>query len=273
MCPRGFSKSSPSNRGTLASMQTGLIAFLILICLCEQTRAQVRVACIGNSITEGYGLPAGALSYPARLQQLLGSGYSVQNDGASGRTMRKNDTKNSYWKFGKLGQAMAFKPNIVTIKLGTNDANNFAGQWNSISAEFKRDYLAMVDTLGTLATKPRVFVVLPVPIRGNNDSILVKAIALIREVATERHLAIIDAYAPLKGKTELYADNLHPNAAGADTLAHVFYRAITVPVSLPPVAYGDMPGAEASAASTDITGRVSVPIGIWRARFRLLPRR
>ena len=43
----------------------------------------IQAAFIGNSITEGYGLAdAGKESYPARLKALLGSGYTVQNDGA-----------------------------------------------------------------------------------------------------------------------------------------------------------------------------------------------
>ncbi|MDB5102925.1 MAG: sialate O-acetylesterase [Fibrobacteres bacterium] len=191
---------------------------------------QIKVACIGNSITEGFGLPnASTQSYPSRLKVLLGTGYTVQNDGASGRTMLKSDARNSYWKFGKLGQALALKPDIVTIELGTNDANNFASTWSTTGIEFKRDYLAMIDTLNTLSPKPRVFVILPLPIRGNNDAILVKANELIKQVALERGLTVIDCYTPFKGQTQLYADGLHPNIAGADTMAHIVYRALVKP--------------------------------------------
>jgi acyl-CoA thioesterase I len=199
--------------------------------LVQLTQGQIKVACIGNSITEGYGLAnASTESYPSRLKALLGNGYTVQNDGASGRTMLKSDAKNSYWKFGKLGQALALKPDIVTIELGTNDANNFASTWNNVSAEFKRDYLAMVDTFNVLAVKPKVYVILPLPIRGNNDPILVKANALIKEVAAERGLTVIDCYTPFNGQAQLYKDGLHPNAVGADTMGHIVYRALTKPL-------------------------------------------
>jgi acyl-CoA thioesterase I len=192
--------------------------------------AQIKIACIGNSITEGYGLAkASTQSYPARLSVLLGTGYTVQNDGASGRTMLKSDTKNSYWKFGKLSQALALKPNIVTIELGTNDANNFASSWNTTGVEFKSDYLAMIDTLNSLSPKPRIFVIQPLPIRGNNDATLVKANAIIKQVALERGLTLVDCYTPFSGQAQLYADGLHPNAAGADTMAHIIYRAIIKP--------------------------------------------
>lgn len=190
--------------------------------------AQIKVACIGNSITEGYGLKdASTQSYPSRLKALLGGGYTVQNDGASGRTMLKSDAKNSYWKYGKLGQALALKPNIVLIELGTNDANNFASTWTTVGPEFKRDYLAMIDTLLSQSVKPRIYPIMPLPIRGGNDAILVKANALIREAGAERGLTVIDCYAPFKDKSQLYTDGLHPNAAGADTMAHIIYRVIT----------------------------------------------
>jgi lysophospholipase L1-like esterase len=208
---------------------------LYLLSFAGLASAQIKVACIGNSITEGFGLQnPSTQSYPARLQALLGNGYKVQNDGASGRTMLKSDAKNSYWKFGKLGQALAMKPDIVTIELGTNDANNFASTWNSISAEFKQDYLAMIDTFNVLAIKPRFFVIQPLPIRGGNDATLVKANAIINEVAVERGATLVDCYTPFKGQDRLYADGLHPNAAGADTMAHILFRAISArPTALP----------------------------------------
>jgi lysophospholipase L1-like esterase len=216
-------------------MKYRVIGAIAAIGLSGIANAQIKVACIGNSITEGYGLQnASTQSYPSRLKAILGNGYTVQNDGASGRTMLKSDAKNSYWKYGKLGQALALKPDIVVIELGTNDANNFAGQWNTMGPEFKRDYLAMIDTLRTLSVKPKIYPVMPLPIRGNNDPTLVKANALIKEVAAERGLTVIDCYAPFKDKAQLYNDGLHPNAAGADTMAHIVYRAITAPVSIAP---------------------------------------
>jgi lysophospholipase L1-like esterase len=82
----------------------------------------VRIACIGNSITDGAGIDMNSeKGYPACLQKDLGTGYLVNNFGVSGRTMlNKGDypyMKELAWK-----DAMAFKPNIVIIKLGTNDS-------------------------------------------------------------------------------------------------------------------------------------------------------
>ena len=48
----------------------------------------IRVACIGNSITDGHGIDmAPQHGYPALLQKKLGDGYWVKNFGVSARTM------------------------------------------------------------------------------------------------------------------------------------------------------------------------------------------
>jgi acyl-CoA thioesterase I len=184
--------------------------------------AKIKVACIGNSITAGDG------NYPMYLQKLLGSGYEVQNDGVSGTTMlKKGDTP--YWTKGKLAQALTFKPDIVTIKLGTNDTKS--QNWGSHYSEFKKDYLSMIDTLGSLSTKPDIFLVLPVPVfKTNNygirDSVLKLIMIIVKEIGAERKLPVIDANTPLLGFGKYFADGVHPNSAGSDTIAHVIYRAL-----------------------------------------------
>ena len=78
----------------------------------------IRVACIGNSITDGYGIDfAPANGYPAQLQQMLGDNYWVKNFGVSARTMMN---KGDYPYMNEMAwkDALAFKPDIVIIKLG-----------------------------------------------------------------------------------------------------------------------------------------------------------
>jgi alpha-L-fucosidase 2 len=205
-----------------------LIAFQLFFFL-TISQAQIKVACIGNSITEGYGLQsASTQAYPARLQALLGGNYMVENDGVSGTTMLKNGD-NPYWTRGKLSNALAFKPDIVTIKLGTNDTKQY--NWDTHKDEFKRDVLSMIDTLNALSTKPRIFLVLPVPIWSNyfgiRDSALKKIIVIIKQIADERGLPVIDCNTPLLSFQSYFSDGVHPNAAGADSIAHIIARSIT----------------------------------------------
>jgi poly(3-hydroxybutyrate) depolymerase/lysophospholipase L1-like esterase len=188
--------------------------------------AQIKVACIGNSITSGTG--TATPSYVPRLQTLLGAAYTVQNEGVSGTTLFKRGDK-SYWTQGLFGQLFAFQPNIVTIKLGTNDTK--PQNWDTHAAEFRQDYEAMIDTLNLLPTKPKIFLVLPVPIWTNTfgirDSALQKMIPIIKAIGAKRGLWVIDANTPLKSFQSYFADGVHPNVAGSDTIANVIYHCIT----------------------------------------------
>ena len=51
-------------------------------------------------------------------------------------------------------------------------------------------------------------------------------IPLIREVAAEKKLPLIDIHAAFEGKPELFADGVHPNAAGCAVLAQAVRKAI-----------------------------------------------
>ena len=105
----------------------------------------IRVACIGNSITDGHGIEmASQYGYPALLQKALGDGYWVKNFGVSGRTMlNKGDV--AYMNEQAWRDAQAFKPDIAIIKLGTNDTK--PQNWKH-AVEFKQDLEQMIKALG-----------------------------------------------------------------------------------------------------------------------------
>jgi alpha-L-fucosidase 2 len=170
-----------------------------------------------------------------KLQELLGSGYNVQNDGVSGTTLLKKGD-NSYWKKGRLSQALAFKADIFTIKLGTNDSKPI--NWDVNGSEFKQDYEALIDTLSSSGVHPKIYLVTPVPAFSNSwgirDSIIRKIIPIIKEIAEERGLPLIDANNPLLPFSNYFSvDGVHPNAAGADTIAQVIYRSIKTTAIIP----------------------------------------
>src|SRR5690348_3809700 len=83
---------------------------------------QLKIACIGDSITMGSGLANPAVeSYPGRLQRLLGTNYVVRNYGLSGRTLLKEGDF-PYWTESAFTQSKNWAPDIVIIQLGTNDS-------------------------------------------------------------------------------------------------------------------------------------------------------
>jgi len=186
--------------------------------------AQVKVACVGNSITEGWH---GHPSYVPILQKLLGSDYIVQNDGKSGATMLKKGNY-SYWNTGVIAQVLAFHPDIVTIMLGTNDTK--PQNWDKHGSEFKSDYESLIDTLKSSSLKPEIFLVLPSPVWDNpyriRNEIVKSEIHVIKEIAKEKGLLVIDANTPLLSLRKYFDDGVHPDSAGADSIASVISRSI-----------------------------------------------
>ena len=93
-----------------------LFAFLLL---CFSSVAQLKIACVGNSITSGAGPDRLKNSYPGQLQNLLGNGFEVRNFGVSGRTLLSRGNF-PYINEPEYKAALDWLPDLVTIKLGTN---------------------------------------------------------------------------------------------------------------------------------------------------------
>ena len=183
----------------------------------------LRVACIGNSITDGMGIDMSEVyGYPAVLQRLLGKNYNVKNFGVSARTlMNKGDLP--YMKEQAWVDAQAFLPNIVVIKLGTNDSKDY--NWTH-GADYGADLQKMVDTLRALPSKPQIYVCSPIPaarIWGISDSVIVNGeIPAIKRVVKKNKLAYIDLHTEFKPTEGLMQrDGIHPSDKGAAQLAKI----------------------------------------------------
>ncbi len=179
--------------------------------------SQIRVACVGDSITAG-------TEYPVDLWQLLGPSYVVGNFGIGGATVSLGTDSSWTNKTGFL-VVKQFLPDIVVVTLGTNDAST---DHNETNASFIADYTTLTREFQTLASKPKVYLVLPPPIFSNNASLsqtyfIENVIPSIRQVASQTGLPLIDVYAPLLNHSEYFVDGVHPNVEGAQVIANVVY--------------------------------------------------
>ena len=189
----------------------------------------IRVACIGDSITDGHGIDLRTVNgYPAQMQTMLGDGYFVKNLGVSARTMM-NTGDLPYMNELAWEDALAFQPNVVVIKLGTNDTK--AQNWSNRKA-FSADLQKMIDALKALPTKPRIFLCTPIPaIKDSwtiNDKLIVEEeIPAIQEVAKKNKLEVIDLHTAFAGQEALYqTDGIHPTQQGARKIAEIVAKAI-----------------------------------------------
>ncbi len=210
--------------------RTFVYVALILAILAAPVMAAepVRVACVGDSITAGAGIRDRKMYYPAQLGRLLGDGYEVRNFGNSGSTMLKKGNK-PFWKQRQWKGTLEFNPNIVVIKLGTNDSK--PGNWK-FKDQFAADYKDMIVQLQKLPAKPKIFICKPVPAFpgrwGITDKVIrEEVIPITMQVARDTKLPVIDLYKALSGKKAMFPDTVHPNAAGAAVMAATIRDAIT----------------------------------------------
>ena len=179
---------SPMDKKTLGLLAVGLVillaasgiaAFYLLASGNSGAYSNaIRVACVGDSLTQ-------SSAYTYDLWQMLGANapftignyteypnetssgalsgnvsYAVGNFGAGG-TMIALKSETPYMNTSMFQNALEFQPNIVVIMLGTNDAQPGAHQYNTSLVD---DYKKLVYAFQTLASKPKIWVVLPPPI-------------------------------------------------------------------------------------------------------------
>ncbi|MCM1306664.1 MAG: GDSL-type esterase/lipase family protein [Bacteroides sp.] len=186
---------------------------------------QVRVACVGDSLTYGYGVSNWVKNnYPAQLGKLLGDEYCVNNYGYSGRTASKTGDR-PYVSEKLYRQSLSFSPNIVIIMLGSNDTKS--GNWKGKDA-YVDDYKEIIESYLALESVESMIIMSPTPVwlkngkrpYGINIDLVATDVRLTaRELAEEYGLGYIDLYEIFEDKSDLFKDGAHPSAAGARMIA------------------------------------------------------
>ena len=194
---------------------------------------QIRVACVGDSITYGFMVRNWRKNnYPAVLNRLLGENYCVNNFAYTNRTAIKSAdyplVKEKIYK-----RSLDFKPDIVIILLGTNDSKK--NNWNE--DKFINDYSEMIDSYLSLESAPKVYVLVPppvfeihkkVPYQLRKTVIEEEIIPAVQHMANAKGIDCIDVHKVFNGKKKLFTDGVHPNAKGSRLLAKTIYDIIAL---------------------------------------------
>ncbi len=180
----------------------------------------IRVACVGDSITQGSG-------YPNALQDLLGPTYKVANFGVGGSAINPNSEK-PYASQPTYQIAQMYNPDIVVIMLGTNDAKQSSQR---DIENFTTNYEKLVMQFQALRSSPDVWLVEPPPILNNTldlaEAHLVEdVIPGIKQAASDLNLPMIDVHLALSDQPELLCDGVHPTNEGAQVIAEQVSQAI-----------------------------------------------
>ena len=234
------------------------LVLLLVLCLmpapawCGSKKKAVerplRIACVGNSVTYGYGLHhRDRDAYPVRLQQMLDSTYGanryeVGNFGHSGSTLLYKGHR-PYVKTPEFRQALDFRADWVVIHLGLNDTD--PRNWPDWKENFVPDYRALIDSFRTANPEARILLCRMTPIFDRHPRFQsgtrdwhAQIQQAIEQVARGAGAQLIDLYTPLHSRPDLFPDALHPNPEGARILARTVYGALTGDyggLRLPPV--------------------------------------
>lgn len=206
--------------------------FLTLSVVLNAQQHRIKVACIGNSITYGYGLPDRATqSYPVQLQKMLGESYQVENFGKSGATLL-NKGHRPYMQQDEYHRAIDFAGDIVVIHLGINDTD--PRDWPDYRDFFVKDYIALIDSFRVANPEARIMIARLTPIADRHPRFLSgtrdwhgEIQLAIENVARYAGVQLIDFHKPLYPYPFMLTDAVHPNPEGAFILAQTVYSAIT----------------------------------------------
>ncbi len=223
-------------------------AFSVVIAVFEASAAsKVKIACIGDSITYGYGIDnRNENSYPAQLQRLFDAEapgrYEVRNFGNSGRgiyldSMRGREKRGFRW-MKEHRAALEWKPDVVISNLGINDCGEYIKEHTGSRrrGQFADDYLALLKDYKTANKGVRFYVwtKLSPLAEGQRFYRSPEPFLMQRdlEMVAERMGAIgIDMQEPLREVIDevLAKDKIHPDAKGARIIAEATFEAMKKP--------------------------------------------
>ncbi|GEM_PF-6860804 len=216
----------------------------------SESDLQELIVCAGDSITVGYPYCLGATAdsctvdstFVPRLSAL--SGVPTVNKGYGGAE--------SWYGRAKIDEYLSqYKPQILTIYYGNNDA----GDPDTGTEYVISDLRYMVDRCLAYGTRPVIATLGPqFGAWAWRQPYILDINYGIRQLASEKGIAVADIGAALWGQQSYFYDDIHPNTEGHEIIANLFYRAINQ------CAYGLSPLSEYVKHSGG-TGSVSVTTG------------
>ena len=198
---------------------------------------QIRVACVGDSITYGHGISNWPKNnYPALLQGLLGDSYHVNSYGVSGRAVQDNSDQ-PYRALPHYEESLAYDADIIIFMMGSNDTK--PENWHGEDA-FKSALLDLLDDYTQGDKQPVIYICTTPACFFMEDSEgeltshdLRPAYAdivaeIMRETAEELGYPVIDIHALTESNQQWFTkDGVHPNNDGAAAIAREIFNAIS----------------------------------------------
>ena len=207
----------------------------------EVKDGQIKVACVGDSITYGHGVENWKQNnYPAQLQQILGDKYNVANFGSSGSCVNPNGDQ-PYVRREVFQASLDYDADIIVFMLGTNDSK--PENWVDMDI-FMVEYTSLIHNYMQGEKIPQLYIGLCTEAYYTDDADQSTGIAgfdiqpaivdeIVSTLASDLPTSdvsisgIIDIHTLTEAHPEWFeADGIHPNADGAKAIAEAVAEAI-----------------------------------------------
>jgi lysophospholipase L1-like esterase len=224
------------------------VVFLVYVLICRyknkfphannfsQKNNHIRVACVGDSITQGDGTKFQPfLAYPSILQRELTRTHAVRNFGKNAATATQG-LPESYIDHPFYAQVCNSRADIIVCMLGTNDSK--VDVWQG-TKKFISDYTAMLKSFAAMPSHPRIILLFPPKAYKpdfwehcfytiQDDILQNELIPAIRTIADNLKLETIDIYNLTDNhRTWFIYDGIHPNPLGTRAIATAVRKKIT----------------------------------------------
>ena len=196
---------------------------------------QIKVACVGDSVTYGHGIKNWAKNnYPAQLQKILGDEYHVLNLGHSGKTVSDNGDK-PYTESKQYKKGIEYDADVLVIMLGTNDSKpenwtnpeTFINEYDELIESYKKNN---PDIEIILCTPPCAFLQNGKTGTTTNFDIQPEIVQTIKNrikvYALAKGYKLVDIYDITQYHSEWFEDNVHPSKDGARAIAEMIAKKI-----------------------------------------------
>jgi lysophospholipase L1-like esterase len=251
-----------------------------------ESNGGVKVMPLGDSITDGLTVPGG---YRIGLwQRFTANGYKVDFVGSLSNgpaSLGDHDHEgHSGWRIDQIdanivGWLTTYQPHTVLLHIGTNDISQ-----NYDLPNAPNRLSALIDHITNTLPSAEVFVAQIIPLSYDASQLQAFNAAIPgivqSKVAAGKHVHLVDQYDALT--TADLQDGVHPNAAGYDKMAAVWYRALlsvpgsigspgqpsaspSSPSSSPSASPSTSPSASPSASATGSPGacKVADTVSAW----------
>ena len=178
----------------------------------------LKIACVGDSLTHGYGLfNRKKDSYPSQIESLLPPDWEVRNFGVNGACATEDHS--DFYLNNSVTELVEWEADMIILMLGSNDSKNSI--WKS-----RMSYIKGLERIlnRIKGIKTEIVLITPPPCHTNvfgirNDRIHDDIIPALQWFSDREGYTLLDTGKLFRNEEGIFLDNIHLNTKGYGILS------------------------------------------------------